>query len=326
TARAFPTTGVDALVNFLVLREAELAVVTPSQVAVIELGNPAQATSGERALTSLGLANERQLGPLLVAAPVSREFRGMTSRYTHARDAGGRMRQVGDRLAIMADPDSSERRDAVVLDLERGRFEPAPSLNDNDVDLNGGTLADGPNVLRLQGGEGPPAQIDQNAMPPRQRQNIQELERRNRSVRNGTANAQWQRLYVAGDEVYLTGKRGLTGHDLSRDLREQPQWRRFNSSMLQATDPSTNLKVDFDDHAILLFELADQGKGPVLRITPFSREVVNGRLSGNTLPPVYVGGGVASLTDRPIDWQVADGGVALIDINGNLIWLPGSDE
>jgi hypothetical protein len=231
----------------------------------------------------------------------------------------GRLKVVGGRLLVLADPTQSGRRDALVIDLAKGALE---TYEDKATDQR--------HHLLLTAAESLEEGIEEE-LPPRMRD--QQRQRRQQARRDairamGEAGLPGERIWTAGNSVYLTADRGLSAYDLALPGR---QWKRLNAPMMREFDPATNLAVAIGREDLLLFDRPQatprrEIDEPALRLTVFSRErLPDGRESGQQRHEVMLLPGVHGL-DAPVGaFQPMAGGLALLSESGRLLFLQGAE-
>jgi outer membrane protein assembly factor BamB len=299
TRRSFERDGAGRLANFLVTPENELVYSTLQQVIGVDLEkDPQNARFTVKAEPALG-ENESAFG---VSA------------------GEGRMKVIGGRLLVLADPTQSGRRDALVIDLAKGAVETYadPATGDR-------------HPLLLTAAESLEDNISLDELPPRMRD--QQRQRRQQARRDAIramseAGLPGERLWTAGSSVYITADRGLSAYDLSLPGRH---WKRLNAPMMREFDPAANLAVVIGRDDLLLFDQPQstprrQVEQPTLRLTVFSRDrLEDGRESGQQRHEVELAPGRHGL-DAPVGaFQAMDGGLAVLSESGRLIFLAGSE-
>ena len=329
--RRFDAAGPGSLMNFALLPGGELAAVTPVSASVIDLSDPRQATEGRRFEVTPGLAGDES--PAFVAAAVDARSLRETSPAARwlGEPAGGRVLAAGGDLVVYADPRRAGRRDAVVIDLATGR-----PLRARDAETD--AAAD----VLLLGGETNPAEVDPARLPPRQRERAQAELRRRQDLVAGLANPAGlpaERAWSAGPRVYLTGQRGVAGHDLDAPGGSVgPHWSRDDDVWTRRHDPATVLDAAITAGSLLVFESpgvpagGDDADAPpaaptgAVRVTPFSRRAIDppGYESGLEGRPAVLAAGRYGLTAMPADWRAVAGGLAVLGEDGRLVLLRGA--
>ena len=321
--RAFPVAGPDELMNFAVLSTNELAVVTPGAVEVIDLDDhPGRRRGGARLRTSLDSPTA------FVAAGVDprRELAGARGRWLGGA-AGGRIHEVGGDLVVYADPRDAGRRDAVVIDLDDG--DPLRIDGDDDASRQAAATLGGPPVAALRVDDDPEAGAIDPAMLPeaaRRRAEVEVDGLRDRlagqdlfdDLRADDAPA--ERAWAVGPHVYLTARRGVAGHDLSRpDGTVGPHWTRPDYPRYFG-DPETPAAVvdALPTRGHLLVIEAIGGEERSLRVVPFSRATVEGGGYESGLM------GVAAELPGASDVAAMDGGVAVLEESGTVAFRRGT--
>ena len=324
--RAFAPAGPGELINFAALTTNELAVVTPGAVEVIDLDDPGQRRGGARLRTALGSPTA------FVAAGVDprRELAGPRGRWL-GEAAGGRILEVGGELVVYADPRDAGRRDAVVMDLADGEVRRVDG--DDAASREAAATLGGPPVAALRVDDDPDAGAIDPAMLPEAARRRAEIERD--ELRDALAgqdllddfdppdadDAPAQRAWAVGPHVYLTARRGVAGHDLSRpDGTVGPHWTRPDFPRYFGDAPAPAAIVDVlptTRHLLVIEATADDGGERSLRVVPFSRATIEGK--------GYESGLMGVAADLPGATAVAamDGGVAVLDESGTVAFLRG---
>lgn len=317
----------DGLANFLALPSNELVTVTGRIISVIDLEDPEQATEGARG--TVGISGDRGNAVAFLPARVTASPAALSDEQQWLGDpTGGRLTAVGDDLIVFADPRQAGRRDAMVVDLN--------SLAMRRV-IDPTTQEPAP--LLLVGGEDAEEADDLALLPGRERERRRrELQQRLVERGRGGDNGGWpgERAWTRGTHVYVGGKRGLGAHDLTApDGTVGPHWMRDNDPLLRS-DNAVNLDLMIGDDFVLLVDApqdlpqqrAAQARGETasIRITPFSRQIIDGKgyESGLQHRAIEVGNGLGGLAGAPQQWQALDGGLAVLDDAGRLAFIPGA--
>jgi hypothetical protein len=301
TRRSFELAGSDPLANFLVTPENELITVTRQQVTGIDL--------------------ERQ--PQGARFAVRADALGQNAQAFAASAGPGRVRVIGEKALVLVDPhrvtpDQEPRRDALVIDLNKGR-------PDTFTDPASGAQV----VVVLGAAESGAGDADADALPPRLRaqQRMRMLQAQREAARLlDRPGLPGERIWSAGTSVYITADRGLSAYDLAIPGRH---WSRLNAPMMREFDPSVNLGVAIGQGDLLLFDqpmpvAQRQVSQPTLRVTSFSRDrLKDGRESGQWRHEVELVPGTHELDAPIVGFQPADGGLAVLTSGGRLLFLRG---